>query len=152
MAQTSSMRGEKIYEVDLDIVGVTDFGISLQAIHAGEQKIPPQGARFDVAFSGHAKGRLEGRVHGVVYLILRADGRLDLDIRATIETPDGQRIAGTIDGQCVPRAGEPIHDLFENVQLTTASKDYAWVNGQPIWAVGTVNLATGKILIEAYMQ
>ena len=27
----TSMRGEKIYEIDLDIVGVTDYGLSLQA-------------------------------------------------------------------------------------------------------------------------
>lgn len=146
------MRGEKIYEVDLDIVGMTDYGVSLQAILAGEEKIPPQGARFDVAFDGHSTGRLSGRVHGVDYLRLRADGRLDLDIRATIETVDGHRIAASIDGLCVPRPDEPIADLFENVQLTTAAADYAWVNARPIWAVGTVNMATNKIHIDAYMQ
>jgi hypothetical protein len=147
-----TMRGEKIYEHDLDMVGVTDFGVSLQAILAGEEKIPSQGARFDVALEGRSTGRLSGRVHGVDYLRLRADGRFDLDIRATIKTEDGHRIAASIDGVCVRRPNEPVVDLFENVQLTTAAADYAWVNARPIWAVGTVNLATGKIHVEAYMQ
>ena len=87
------MNGEKIYEYDLDITGATDFGVSLQAILSGQEKVPPQGARIDVAFAGQAKGHLSGRVHGVDYLQIRADGRIDLDIKATIETADGQRIA-----------------------------------------------------------
>jgi hypothetical protein len=41
------MIGENIYEYDLDITGVADFGVSLQAIAAGEVTVPSQGARFD---------------------------------------------------------------------------------------------------------
>src|SRR5262245_46297730 len=103
MTATTTMRGEKIYTVDLDITGMTDYGVSFEAIVSGEAKIPPQGARFDVAFAGHSTGRLKGRVHGVDYIKLRSDGRFDLDIRATIETVDGQRIAATVDGLCVKR-------------------------------------------------
>lgn len=146
------MTGEKIYEYDLDITGMTDFGVSLEAILAGQATIPPQGARFDVAFAGEAKGRLSGKVSGVDYLRLRADGRLDLDIRATIEAADGARIALYADGVGVPRAGEPIADLCENVILTTAASAYAWIHGSQIWAVGTVNMVTGKIHLDAYMQ
>jgi hypothetical protein len=146
------MRGEKIYEYDLDVTGMTDYGVSLEAILSGKEKIPPQGVRIDVAFDGRAKGRLAGRVRGVDYARVRADGRFDLDIRATIETDDGCRIALSADGVAVPRAAEPIADLFENVSLTTAAEAYAWVNTRQIWAPGTVNLATGKIHIDAYMQ
>lgn len=146
------MNGEKIYEYDLDITGATDFGISLQAILSGQETVPPQGARVDVAFAGEAKGRLSGRVQGVDYLQIRADGRISLDIRATIETADGQRIALRADGVGSPRAAEPVADLCENVSLVTASKDHAWVNTKQIWGVGTVNFATGKIHIDAYMQ
>jgi hypothetical protein len=146
------MKGEKIYEYDLDITGVTDYGVSLEAILAGKAKVPPQGARFDVAFQGRAKGRLSGAVRGVDYLRMRADGRLDLDIRATIATDDGHRIALSADGVGVPRAAEPIADLFENVSLTTAAPGYAWVNTRQIWAPGTVNLAVGKVHIDAYLQ
>lgn len=146
------MTGEKIYEYDLDITGMTDFGVSLDAILAGTATIPPQGARFDVAFAGEAKGRLSGKVTGVDYLRLRADGRLDLDIRATIESVDGTRIALYADGVGVPRAGEPVADLSENVTLTTAAPAYAWIQDRQIWAVGTVNMATGKIHLDAYLQ
>jgi hypothetical protein len=146
------MTGEKIYEYDLDITGVTDYGVSMEAILAGKEKIPPQGARFDVAFAGNATGRLSGRVRGVDYLRMRADGRVDLDIRATIETGDGFRIALSADGVAVLRPGEPVANLCENVSLTTAALGYAWVNTHQIWGVGSVNLAAGKIHIDAYMQ
>jgi hypothetical protein len=146
------MMGEKIYECDLDITGVTDYGVSMESILAGREKVPPQGARFDVAFEGNGTGSLSGRVRGVDYLRMRADGRMDLDIRATIETGDGFRIGLSADGVAVLRPGEPIADLRENVTLTTAAAGYAWVNTRQIWGMGRVNLATGKIHIDAYMQ
>jgi hypothetical protein len=146
------MNGEKIYEYDLDITGATDYGVSMESILAGQETIPPQGARFDVAFEGKASGRLSGRVRGVDYLRMRADGRIDLDIRATIETDDGFRIALSADGVAVMRQGEPIADLCENVTLTTAAAGYAWVNARQIWAPGSVNLAAGTVHIDAYMQ
>jgi len=59
------MTGEKIYAYDLDITGVTDYGISMESILSGKEALPPQGARFDVAFEGNATGRLTGRVRGV---------------------------------------------------------------------------------------
>ena len=146
------MRGEKIYEYDLDVTGVTDYGVSLDAILSGKERVPPQGLRIDIAFEGRASGRLAGRVRGVDYARMRADGRVDLDIRAIIETADGRRIALSADGVAVLRAAEPIADLSENVRLGTAAEDYAWVNTRQIWATGTVNFATGKIHIDAYMQ
>jgi hypothetical protein len=118
----------------------------------GEQKVPPQGARFDVAFEGPFKGRLSGRARGVDYARMRADGRTDLDVRVMIETDDGHRIALSADGVAAPREGEPILDLFLNVRLTTAAATYAWVNARQVWAVGTVHLATGKIHVEGFMQ
>jgi hypothetical protein len=124
----------------------------MESILAGQETIPPQGARFDVAFEGKASGRLSGRVRGVDYLRMRADGRIDLDIRATIETDDGFRIALSADGVAVMRQGEPIADLCENVTLTTAAAGYAWVNARQIWAPGSVNLAAGTVHIDAYMQ
>jgi len=146
------MTGEKIYEYDLDFTGATDYGVSLEAILAGKEKIPPQGARIDLAFEGRASGRLSGQVRGVDYLRIRADGRIDLDIRAAITTDDGCRIALAADGVAVPHPSEPTAALCENVRLTTAAASYAWVNARQIWAPGTVNLAAGKVHIDAYMQ
>jgi hypothetical protein len=94
---------------------------------------------------------LSGTVRGVDYLRMRADGRIDLDIRAVIETEDGRRIALSADGVGSPRAAEPIADLRENVTLDTAAAEYAWVNTRQVWGVGTVNLADGKIHIDAYI-
>jgi len=105
------MRGEKIYEYDLDVTGMTDYGVSLDAILSGKEKIPPQGVRIDVAF----------------------EGRIDLDIRAIVETADGHRIALSADGVATPRAAEPIADLFENVSLSTAAEEYVWVNTRQVW-------------------
>jgi hypothetical protein len=146
------MTGDKIYEYDLDITGVTDYGVDMESILAGKERVPPQGARFDVAFEGNTTGRLSGRVRGVDYLRMRADGRIDLDIRGTIETGDGFRISLSADGAAVMRPGEQVANLSENVTLTTAASGYAWVNTHQIWGVGSVNLATGKIHVEAYAQ
>jgi hypothetical protein len=146
------MRGEKIYEVELDLTGVTDYGVSMDAILAGQEAIPLHGARFDLAVDGRFKGRLAGRAHGVDYLRVRADGRMELDLHLTIETEDGRRIALSGDGQAAPRSGEPTLDIFGNIRLSTADKEYSWVNERQIWSVGTASLATGKLHVEAFMQ
>ncbi len=146
------MKGEMIYAYDLDITGVTDYGVSLDAVLSGQAPVPPQGPRLDVAFVGRAAGRLAGRVAGVDYVRMRADGRIDLDIRGIIETDDGHRIALSAGGVAMPRADEPVADLLENVTLDTAAEPYAWVNTRQVWGFGTVNFATGEIHIEAYVQ
>ncbi|HEX5379130.1 MAG TPA: DUF3237 family protein [Phenylobacterium sp.] len=144
------MRGEKIYEYTIAITGVTDFGVSLEAILAGQAPIPPQGARFDFSFEGRATGRIARRLYGVDHYHMRADGCGELNIRGVLETEDGHRIALSADGVTTPRAGEAVMDLFENVRLTTAAPEYAWVNARQIWAVGTS--AEGKIHVEAFLQ
>ena len=146
------MEGERIYQYDLDITEVTDYGFTLEDVLSGKASIPLQGARIDVAFEGRATGRLAGSVHGIDYLLVRADGRVDLNVHALIETEDGHRIALAAGGVCLPRPAEPIADLRENVELTTASEDYAWVNTRQVWGVGTVDFAGGKIHVDAYLQ
>jgi hypothetical protein len=152
MTQNAILTGEKIYEMDLDLTGVTDFGVSMDAIITSKEAIPPQGARFDLAVNGRTKGRLAGRAHGVDYLRVRADGRMELDLHLTIETEDGRRIALSGDGQAAPRSGEPTLDIFGNIRLATADKEYSWVNERQIWSVGTASLVTGKLHVEAFMQ
>jgi hypothetical protein len=146
------MNGEKIYDYEVSLTRVTDYGLTLESIVSGQSRVPPQGARIDVAFEGRTKGRLTGRVSGIDYLRIRADGRMDLDIRAVIETEDGHRIALSADGVAVLRASEPIADLSENIVLTTAAEPYAWVQMRQIWAVGSVNLSIGRAHVEAFMQ
>lgn len=146
------MQGEKIYEYDVDITGMIDFGVELGTILEGRMPIPPQGARFDVAFDGRATGRLSGRVSGTDHAYMRPDGCIELNIHGVIETDDGSRIALAAGGLGVLRNDAPILDLSENVRLLTASADYAWVNARQVWAIGTANLATGKIHLEGYLQ
>lgn len=152
MLDGSKMRGEKIYEYELDVTGAQDYGLALSDALSGKIAVPPQGARFDVGFSGVAKGRLSGRVQGTDFLQMRSDGRADLDIRASIEVDNGNRIALTADGVATMRRDEPIADILENVSLTTAASGYDWLLTRQVWAIGTVNFATGKIFVEAYLQ
>lgn len=152
MTQKSAMKGEKVYELELDITGVTDYGVSMDAILAQKEAIPLQGARFDLAVAGRGQGRLSGRAQGVDYLRVRADGSIELDLHLTIETDDGRRIALSGGGLAAPRNGEPILEIFANVRLSTAAKEYAWVNMRQIWGVGTASLATGKVHVEGYME
>ncbi len=61
-------------------------------------------------------------MRGVDYQVMPADGRIDLDIRATIETDDGCRIALFADGVALTRPGEPVASLRENVRLPALAK------------------------------
>ncbi len=146
------MASEKIFEYDLDIISVTDYGANMEAIFAGQENVPLQGAQFDVTLAGSIKGRVAGSLRGVDYLRVRADGRRELDLRATIETNDGNRIAFSADGVGTPRDGEPIVDLALKIHLVTAAAAYAWVNARLDWGVGSANVATGKIHIDAYLH
>jgi hypothetical protein len=81
------------------------------------------------------RAAFRGLAHGVDYLRIRADGRIELDLHVTVETDDGRRIALSGDGQAAARKDEPLMDIFANIRLSTAAKEYAWVNARQIWAV-----------------
>jgi Protein of unknown function (DUF3237) len=144
----SGLPAEKLYEYNLKATGMVEYGASLQAILAGKNPPPPGGLRIDVAFEGPMTGRLNGTVVCVDYLNLRADGRIDLDIKAEITTEDGQKIALAASGVGIPRPGSPVVSLRENVMLTTASESYSWVNPLQIWGLGSVDLDAGMINIR----
>jgi hypothetical protein len=146
------MSYEKIFAYDLDITAVTDYGANMEALFMGRERVPLQGARFDVTLAGSIKGRVTGTMRGVDYLRVRADGRRELDLRGTIETDDGNRIAFSADGVGTPRDGAPIVDLAVKIDLATAAASYAWVNVRPAWGAGYADLATGKIHIDAYLH
>lgn len=146
------MSYEKIFEYDLDIIGVTDFGIDMEAVFAGRETVPLQGARFNVSLSGPVKGRLNGTVRGIDYLFVRPDGRRVLELRGMIETDDGCRIALTAEGAGSPRNGEPIVDVAVKIELLTAAPAYSWVNAKPAWGSGYADLAANKIHIDVYLH
>src|SRR5260370_40706343 len=58
MTQNPAMKGEKIYEFEFDITGVTDYGVSKDAILAGKETDRQHGAWIDLAVNGRGQGRL----------------------------------------------------------------------------------------------
>ncbi len=142
---------EELYEVDLQVTGMVEYGASLQPILTGEHPPPPSGLRIDVAFEGPVTGHLNGSVVGVDYLNVRGDGRIDLDIKGEITTGDGEKIALAASGVAIRRDDSMVFSLHENVQLTTASETYAWVNPLQVWGVGSIDLSTGRISIKAFV-
>ncbi len=146
------MSYEKIFEYDLDITAVTDYGADMEALFTGTESVPLQGAQFDVALAGSVKGRLTGAMRGVDYLRVSPAGRRELDLRGTIETDDGSRIAFTAEGVGSPRDGEPIVDLAVKIDLLTAAAAYSWVNAKPAWGSGYADLAAKKIHVEVYLH
>jgi len=65
---------------------------------------------------------------------------------------DRSAASGASAGVATLRANEPMMDLAANVRLTTAAQKYDWVNTRQIWGLATINLATGKIHLESFMQ
>ena len=143
--------GELLYDYTVKLTGVTEYGVSLEALTAGTAPPPPEGARFDIRFEGASIGpKLKGTVIGVDHLRVRADGRFELHIHAEITTDDGQKISLHADGVALPQPGNPIAGLRENVTLFTSSKAYAWVNGLQVWATGAVDLAQQVVHLKGY--
>ena len=87
---------------------------------------------------------------GVDYLYVRADGRLELNIRGEITTGDGAKIALRADGVALPQKGSPIAQLRENASMLTAHENYLWVNGLQVWAPGTLDLSKGEVFVEGF--
>ena len=151
MTSNAAGLGELIYEYTLKFTGMTDYGVTMEAISTGQAPVPPQGARFDVAFEGVASGpKFNSSVAGVDYLNMRADGKVELHIHATMTDEAGERVAVCASGVGTPREGSPVFDLRENVTLTSASPAYAWVNALQVWGVGTVDTAQGQVKVKGY--
>ncbi|MEO6681780.1 MAG: DUF3237 family protein [Ginsengibacter sp.] len=121
--------GNPLYEYTAKVTGITEYGLSLNDVMTGKTPVPPEGARFDIAFAGDAKSpKIMGKVSGVDYLHIRTDGRFQLNIHAKITTNDQSTISLHADGVTNPRENSTIADLKENVTLFSSSKNYSWVN------------------------
>ena len=144
--------GEYLYEEKACITGVAEFGASFQAVISGQETLPPQGARFDVTFEGELSGpKLKGKIAGVDYVYMRADGSTRLHVHAEVTTEAGERISFFADGVSFPEEGTAVFQLRENVTLHTASSAFSWVNPLQIWAQGTVDLASGELYLKGYV-
>jgi Protein of unknown function (DUF3237) len=142
--------GEPFYKANLKIVDTVEHGATLQSILAGEVAFPPSGLRVDFVFEGLLQGRVAGEIRGVDYVLMRPDGGAELDIRATVTTGDGTRIALSAEGMTIPRPNSTVSSIREGIRLATASEAYSWVNRLHIFGIGTVDIATGEIEVRSY--
>ena len=150
MSETMAVQ-ETIYDANMQMTGMVDFGLDVQTVMAHKAPIPPQGLRVNVAFQGEVKGqKLSGRITGTDYVLFRPDGVVVVDVHGTIDTQDGERVAVRADGILVAQPDSPVGQLRENVSLYSASPRYAWVNRLQGWGTGTSDLSTGKIVMRLF--
>ena len=144
------MTGELIYEYRPQVTQTVEYGVSADAMFAGEPP-PPEGARFDLYLEGPlCGGKLDGTVRGVVYLNFRADGRVELHIHAEILTENGKNVALEAGGIAVRQDGSSLLELREHVSLRSNHAELVWVNGLEIWARGMVDVASGQVQLRAF--
>lgn len=133
------------FEEEVVLTQILEFGFSWREFSRGT-RIPPEGARFDIHFAGVVNGdKINGTIEGVDYLEVRADGRLSLNLQATLTTSDGAIIKVTETG--INNNGQ----LRLNMTFHTNENNYAWLNNTQVWGVGDVNFQTGKVYVKAYM-
>jgi len=143
--------GELIYEVTANFTKVTEYGVSMEALVSGRSTPSPEGARIDVAYDGTASGpRIKGRINGVDYLHIRADGRFQLHVHAEITTEDNEKIAFFADGSATPEERTGLYQPRDKITLTTSSPAYSWVNSLQFWGIGTVDPATRQANVKVY--
>ena len=140
---------ELLYEFKFQLTGVIDYGTSLEAILGGTPP-PAAGARFELAFAGEVNGpKLQGKIKGADYASVRADGRFDLEVRATIETTDGARIAVIAKGTAAPSPQLGLK-IIESAQWHTSAPQYQWINHAYGVGVGGGN-PMGEMTLRFYL-
>jgi hypothetical protein len=144
------MPGALIYEYRPQITQVVEYGASADAVLSG-QAPPAEGARFDFYLEGPVSGpKLQGTFRGVDYIYFRADGRAELHIHGEITTEDGKRVALEAGGVAIPEEGSPVLQLREHVSLMSNHPELSWVNPIEVWALGVVDVSTGRVHVQAY--
>lgn len=141
-----------LFEEHIRLTGITEYGIGWEALNAGKEPVPTEGARFDLFFEGELNGpRITGKVKGVDYMTVRADGKFILNLQAIVITDDGESIALEEDGILIPDEEDPQYaDLQLNMKFTTATSRYAWLNKKMAWGIGRVDRQQGTLHIQAY--
>jgi len=153
-AQVTMPVSEHLFSEDIHLTGMTEYGLSWEKLTSGQAVLPPEGARFDIAFEGTLEGpKIKGTIAGVDNLTVRADGRFQLDMQAQITTDDGEKIAVHEDGLLIapdPDDESRIAQLRLNLEFTAFSAKYAWIKHVQGWGRGTVDWNTGAVSMEVY--
>lgn len=152
MTEVSLPVAEHLYDEKAHITRITEYGIRYKEFISGQVSLPPEGARFDIAFEGLIRGeKLQGAITGIDFAEVRADGRFQLNMHAEITTDDGEKIAYVADGIFVPPEDDTgVAQARYSVRLATASPEYSWVNKLQIWVRGSVDVNEGEIGVKAY--
>lgn len=143
--------GELIYEADIQFTETVEYGVSMDAITAGQMPLPLEGARFDQVFKGVLHGpKLRGKMSGTDHLYVRADGLFQLHLHARVTTEEGVNIAFSSKGVSLQIEGEQAVQLRAAVSLFTSAETYKWLNRLQLWALGTLDPVKGRAFVRAY--
>jgi uncharacterized protein DUF3237 len=145
----TKLAGELLYRMKLEVGPPFDIGTG------------PRGHRMVIPFKG---GRFEGpKLRGEVlitggdWLLQRADGVMELDVRRTLRTDDGHFIyahyrgilAGSADAMARLGRGEPVPAAELYFRTTpvfeTGSEKYAWLNRIIAVGVGAITASGAEL-------
>lgn len=145
------IEGDLIYQAEIQITGIVEYGVSMDEFSSGNFSIPPEGARFDQPFSGLLHGpKLIGSMEGIDHIYVRSDGRFELHIHARIHTDDGHNISFSSHGVSTRKMGTTDTKLTAAVSLFSSSLSYKWINKLQILALGELDVENGKAIVNAY--
>jgi hypothetical protein len=136
---------EHLFDEEIRLTGITEYGISWKELIEGNAEIPVQGARFDLSFEGKVTGsKVNGVIKGIDYLEIRSDGKFTLNIHARIITEDGEIISVKENGISTP-GQSGVAKLNLNMEFLTTSSNYSWLNRKQVWVVGEVDMINGEV-------
>ena len=145
---------EHLFDEDVHLTGLVEYGISWAKLTSGQAVLPPTGARFDISFEGTFEGpRMKGKIVGVDYLTVRADGRFKLDLHAHLNTDDGEIIDLYENGILIapdPDDENRTAQMRLNFEFVTTAPKYAWLNQVQGWGRGWVDWQTGQVVMHVY--
>ena len=148
---TTEITATLLYEYKLEITSAVEFGVSMEDITSGVCDMPAAGIRQDAYFKGVISGEhIVGTVSGVDYIHIRADGRFELNIFATITTKSGENISLQAQGVTTSTDEAHILNIRQSIQLISDHAQYRWLNALQIWGEGTVDMQAGIVRLRAY--
>jgi len=143
--------GDHLGELELDFGEVLDFGLPLLEILSGVD-IPLRGVRLDVPVSGVMSGdALGGRVTGTDHLDVRPGLQIVRHLHLAFFTSNGGRVSAMGEATVTPTPTVPVTDVRVALLCRSATASTAWIDGQTLWAVGSVDPLAGRVVGDVYL-